>query len=189
MVENAEINAINSHISIDAVNTLEIGKQKISNRCLAPSLQEIKKYNSFQNSFNVKDIEEMKVYESANDIFIVKNVKNVDVFKSAFCQFTIDVLSNSFDLKSKNSEVKLYRVNRDFKMISMVNTIGEIFIGFDDDSNYKLRLLSDNYVESNLGNKVIEMESTNDKEKMYMVGTGDNGDVYLDCDRCKLTIL
>lgn len=187
-VENAEVNAINSHIAIDEVNVLEVGKEKISNRCLAPSLHEIKKYNSFQNSFEINEVKDMKVYESANDVFKIETVRNVNVIKSAFCQFNINLLNNSFDLIAKNSEVKLYRVNKDFKMISMVNTIGEIFMGFEDDSNYKLRLLSDNYVESNLGYNIKEIESSNETEKFYKAGAGNAGEVYLDCDRCKLTI-
>ncbi len=187
-VEQAEINAINSHISINEVTSLEIGKQQISNRCLASALHDIKKYNSFQNSFEIKEVAEFKVFESANDVFHLKSVHKADVIKSAFCQYNIDELKNSFDLIAKNTEVKLYEVSKDFKMINMVNTIGEIFMRFEDESDYKLRLVSTNYVESNLAPKIKEMESKNESEKIYKSGSGEKGEVYLDCDRCKLTI-
>ena len=61
-------------------------------------------------------------------------------------------------------------------------------MGFEDDSNYKLRLLSDNYVETYLGPMIKEMESTNATEKFYKSGSGNKGEIFLDCDRCKLTI-
>ena len=187
-VNTAEVNAINSNIVIDKLNKLEVGMQKISNRCLIQSLHELKKYNSFQNSFVIDNVEEVKIYESANDGFTFKNVNSVDVIKSAFCRFNIDDLESSFDMMSKNTEVKIFNINKAFKEISMTNTLGEIFMEFEKESNYNLRWPSENYMESNLHYSIKEMSNTDKNEKFYQVGEGNSGDVYLNCDRCMLTI-
>jgi len=187
-VNYAEINAINSNIKMKEVKELEVGKHKISNRCLAPSILKLKRSNSFQNVFSSDIVEKMNIYESANDDFRITKVNKIDVIESAFCQFTIDELNESFNIASKNSEIKVLEVSKGFEEIYMTNTLGEIYLNFEEDSNYKLRLPSENYMESNINQSIKEIESNNDKEKYYQVGTGNSGEVFINCDRCMFTI-
>lgn len=189
-VNFAEFNAINSHVKIKEVNNLEIGKQKISNRCLAPSMQKYTKSNSFQNIFNIGKVSDLRIYESANDEINIEQAYIMNVLESAFCQFQIDELNDVCNISSKNSEIKVLKVKKGFNKINMTNTLGEIYLDIEDGANYKLRMPADNYLECELGDKFKKVDGQNANEENYKVGEGENsGSVYINCDKCKFNII
>lgn len=189
-VNSAEINAINSYIKMASVNHLDVGKQKISNRCLAPSMQKLKKSNSFQNIFEIEEVGKMMIYESANDEINIKNAYMVDGLEAAFSKFQIEVLHDYFNLNAKNSEVKIFNVKKNFKEINVSNTLGEIFLNIADDSSYQLRLPSENYLECDLDSKFKELPRNGDTDQYYSVGDSKDGsNIYINCDKCKFTIM
>ena len=188
-VNHAEINAINSHVKINKVEKLEIGKEKISNRCLAPSMKKLKRSNSFQNIFNIGTVETVEVYETANDEINIDEVSFMNVAESAFSQFQIDQLNRACDLKAKNSEVKIMKVHQDFNKINMTNELGEIYLRVDEGANYRLNMPADNYLECDLDSKFIRVESK-EGEECYQVGKDEEqSSIYINCDRCKFSII
>ncbi len=188
-VNHAEINAINSHIEIASVKHLEVGKQKISNRCLAPSVQKYMKSNSFQNVFNIDKVEQLSVLETANDEFNLKEVFIMDVLESAYSQYRIDVLHNVLNFSAKNSDLKIMKVAKGFREINLNNTLSEIYLDVEDGASYMLNIPSKNYLEYDLNQKFKAIENASGSLKSYEVGEGkQKGVIYINCDKCQFNI-
>ena len=188
-IKSAEINAINSGIKIKSSERLEIGKNKLPNRCVARSLQNKINSNAFQNLFNFPSANEIIIFQSANDEFTIGKVKKLKVNKAAYSQFQIDHLEQTFNLSANNTDVTISKVNKAFETLSLNNTLGSISINVEEGTSYYLSLPKENYTEYQLNRNFKSVESNNDSEQSFQVGDGEaKGMIYINCDRCKFDI-
>ncbi len=188
-ITSAEINAINSGINIKSSDFLEIGKNKLPNRCVARSLQNKIKSNAFQNIFHFTEANEIIIFQSANDEYSIGKVKKMKINNAAFSQIQVDYVDKTFNLRAKNSDVTISKVNKDFKELNLNNTLGSISVNVEEGASYYLSIPKDNYTEYKLNRNFKSVESNNSSEQSFQVGNGEaKGMIYINCDRCKFDI-
>ncbi len=188
-IERAEISAANSFVKIGNAGFVEIGKEVVGTGKIQGTSFSLMPAHDFQNVFNINSVEQVTIVKSSNDEFNFGTVKNCKVNQATFSKLGINSLSETLIISAKNTDINVFQVSREFKEINITNTLSDITLNVEADANYHLSIPVKNYMEYQLNRNFIGVESANDTEKSFKVGTGKgDGLIYLNCDKCKFKI-
>lgn len=185
---NVVTSATKSHLKIDKVRHIELGKLQLEQGALING-DKIKwlDYNSSLNLYNFKDIGKMIIHNSAYDDFKIGEINDLEVASSIYSNYKISKLKTDFEFKGKNADISISEVEREFVIIDIQNKLSKLNINIADGGNYSLNLYDQQLLESNLPVAAQLIERKGPLSSTYKIGKGKStGEINIRCERCEL---
>jgi len=186
--ENVISSATRSHLKIDRVTNLELGKNKLAEE---PYVNEhhddYLENNSSSNLYNFGTVKKITVYDSALDDFKIGTVDNMEVRHSAFSNYKISKLNHTLHFDGKNGDVKIIKVDKRFESIDISSSVCALNIGLADDADFDLDISNKYTTDVKLPTDAKLTEHGRGIHSVYKVGKGvSTGKVTIRCEQCEL---
>ena len=182
--------ATQSHLKIDKVKFLHIGKNKLGEEpYVNEHYNEWLANNSSMNLYNFEDVDNMIITDTANDDFSIGTVDYLEIKKSVFSEYKILRLNEKLKLNSKSGDLLIADVHKDFKQIDLVNSRSKMTLNISDEANYKINIEDKSTIDYKFPPNSQLLVDTKNGNISVKVGKGKStGEINIDCKKCELEI-